>query len=150
MSISKSTILASTFETLYSSISTITDPSSKSMTWTGAFPDTDTLSKTDYPIGVIDTPKIDIMEDLNINYSTANTGLMVTITAFTTQSEWAARISDKVIDKIDTIKATLEGKGLFFKSPLISMTDSGHFTRSGFKVHFYTVQFGFSYTYDRS
>lgn len=148
--VGKSTVLASTYNVFYTPLNTITDLSGDSMTWTGAFPDGDIQSKSDYPIGVIDTPDIPDQIDLTLDYSVADTEIIVTVTVYSTKAEEAAKVADKVIDKIDTQKSSFEDSNLFFGNPLIVNTDSDFFMRGGIKIHFYMVQFSFRYIYDRS
>ena len=146
MSISQSTIMEDIWETIEGILDDIT---TDSINWTGSWPADKILSKSSYPIGVIEDARILSLDDLNLSHVTADTSISVPVTIYDTNTKQCNQIVSDVLDAINDNKTTLESAGLFFDIPLVASTDSGMFMQDGIKIHWISVDLRFKYTYQR-
>ena len=147
--VSADTIMEDVWDTFYTLLHTITDPDGNSMTWTGSYPDLKITSKDDFPIAVIENPEILSLTDLNLDYSTAETEISITITVYDTNPKWVNQLSSDVMDKINDNKAYLENEGLYYGVPLITRVDNGTDIMGKIKVHWTSINMVFKYIYNR-
>ncbi|MHA1852281.1 MAG: hypothetical protein ACTSUF_02115 [Candidatus Heimdallarchaeaceae archaeon] len=147
--VAAATIMEDIWSTFYTLLHTIKDPDGNNMTWTGSYPDLKITSKSDFPIGVIENADILNLTDLNLNYSTAEAEINITITIYDTNPNWVNKLISDVMDKINDNKVYLENEGLYYSVPLVVSMDSGMQMLDKIKVHWTAITFGFKYVYDR-
>lgn len=149
MTVAATTIMEDIWTTFYTLLNSITDPDGNSMTWIGSYPDLKVTSKSDFPIGIIENADIINLTDLNLNYSTAEAEIVMTITIYDTNPKWVNQLISDVLNKINDNQAYLENNGLYYGLPLVNKIDSGMEMLDKIKVHWSSVNLIFKYIYNR-
>lgn len=151
MVISKSTLCSSIFETFYDTLSTVTsvtlsDSSTVTIqTYTSSFPDKDVVTKSDFPILVVNSPTLS-WDDFTFTKKWADA--TITIDIFTTKSEAADKFIDAINDKIETSRKTYRDLGLNFVN--LDSVSTDQFFRGKIKVHVKSATFKFRYAFTKT
>jgi len=143
--LTKSTIIQKIWENIYdrlkdnvSSVSITGSVNVTIQTWTGAFPEKVSDSKSSYPILVVNSPEID-WEDFTFTKKWANGTF--TIDIYTTQSESADKFLDAIIESIETYRDDMAGVKVININ--LDSTDTDQAMRGAFTVHLRSCTFAF-------
>lgn len=145
--VDESTVVSDTFSEIFdilnSNVQSVTLGGGSSVTlretdsgnyWLGAFPDIEYEDSSEYPIGVIDSPRF----NENIATMGGNTDVLtVEIMVFATRKETAARFAEKAWDQIRSNWSSLQDAGLSQVETLESRTDVS--VQGDIKVHEYRI-----------
>ncbi len=114
-------------------------------TYTGAFPEKAAVSKSSYPILVVNSPEIN-WEDFTLTKKWVNGTFTVDI--YTTQAESADKFLDAIIESIETYRDDMAGVKVVFIN--LDSTDSDQVTRGAFTTHLRSCTFTFRYAFAKT
>jgi hypothetical protein len=114
-------------------------------TFVSSFPDNSVDTKSDYPILVVEPPKIST-ESFTLGKDQVNG--TITVEIYTNQAESADKFMSKIIDSIETFRDDLAGVGLH--NIQIDSTDSDHVQRDQIKIHVRRTTWNFKYRFSRT
>ena len=155
VSISKSTYISNIWRNFYDTIShtttgvktvTLADESTQTIqTYTSAYPDIDLNEKSDFPLIVIESPKVS-EEDFTLGKSRVSGTIRIEV--YSTKSEASELFLDAIRDKVETNKDDYAALGL--KPVRLEDTDQDSFMRGEIKVHMRAVVYNFEYKYSKT
>ena len=153
MAISKSTVIAGIFESIYDRLNstvtsvTLSDTTTSTIkTYTSSFPDQDIDTKSKYPILVVESPNL-TWNDFTLTKKNIDGNF--TINIYTTKSEAADLFLDAIINSIETYRDTLSHT---YQVTFVNVesTDYDQSMRGKMKVHMRSVTFGFKYKFTKT
>lgn len=153
VSITKSTIKSNVWKNFYdrlkdqvNSVTLSISPGTQTIqTYAAGFNDVDFSSESNFPILLINSPRIP-QEQLTIGKTQVNGTIDIEI--FATNAQAADKFFDAINDAIETYKTTFASLGL---KDLDLDSDDGDFVEHGnIKVHIRTAKWKFLYIFDRT
>jgi hypothetical protein len=115
--------------------------------WTGAYPEIEVDSKSEYPIGIIHTATL---TEYETGLRIVDHAVRIEIEILTTSGEQASRFADKVKDAMEDAIDTFEDAGLHRKSIGTMRSDVIFRSGSKLKIHSVTIPYEFEYSLVRS
>ena len=151
--ITKSTIVNSIFKNFYnrikdqiSSVNLSVSPGSQTIqTYASSYSDIDFSSKSNFPILVVNSPRIP-QEQFTFGKTQVNGTIDIEI--FCTNSQAADKFLDAINNAIETYKGDYAGVGLTMLE--LDDTDSDFVEHGKIKVHIRTSRWRFNYKYSRT
>jgi len=149
--ISKSTVVDNVWKEFKDDITevttvTLTDSTTQTIqTYTESFPQSVIDEKSDYPIIVIEPPRIS-WDEFTLTKKTADG--TIRIETYSTKAEAADRFLDAIIDTIETNRANLRTSGLYKIN--LEGTDNDNFTRGDIRIHMRSATFTFKYNFTKT
>lgn len=125
---------------------TLTDTTTQTIqTYTESFPQSIIDDKSDYPIIVIEPPRIN-WDEFTLTKKTAIGTIRIEV--YATKSEAADRFLDKIIDTVETNRANLRISGLYMVN--LESTDNDNFTKGDIRIHMRSATFTFKYNFTKT
>lgn len=150
--ISKSTVVDNVWKEFKDDIAsgvttvTLTDLTTQTIqTYTESFPQSIIDETSDYPIIVIEPPKIN-WDEFTLTKKTANGTIRIEV--YSTKAEAADRFLDKVIDTVETNRANLRTSGLYMVN--LDSTDNDNVPKGDIRIHMRSSTFTFKYNFTKT
>lgn len=132
------------FDTINGNVTTVTatDSSTHEAHYSASFPDKVADTKSSYPIVLIESPNL-IWERFTLSKQWVNGTIDLSI--FSTKAEVIDKMTDDVINLIETARGTFADLGLKFVK--LESTSKDEFFRGQIKVHMKTISFSWRYIF---